>query len=79
MEKYHLIKRLEFYYLTSALSGFYAYSMKLNVIFVDDSGDNTDDGGNGNHCDNGLYNKADVNSNYSDGILSLKIKSITII
>ncbi|PHM69155.1 hypothetical protein [Xenorhabdus sp. KJ12.1] len=77
-------KKLGFYYIVLNIAADYAYSKKLNVIFEDDSGSGTNPNnggntGNGNHCDNGLYNKVDVDSNYEDGKFSLKIKSITLI
>ncbi|WP_446470879.1 hypothetical protein [Xenorhabdus stockiae] len=83
-EKIPFNKKLMFYYLVIRLGGDSMYSKKLNVIFEDDSGAGTNPNnggntGNGNHCDNGLYNKVDVDSNYEDGKFSLKIKSITLI
>ncbi|MCC8366907.1 hypothetical protein J8V57_11515 [Xenorhabdus sp. PB61.4] len=83
-EKIPFNKKMDFYYIILDFAGNYSYSKKLNVIFEDDSGAGTNPNnggntGNGNHCDNGLYNKVDVDSNYEDGKFSLKIKSITLI
>ncbi|PHM38317.1 hypothetical protein [Xenorhabdus innexi] len=81
-EKIPFNKRLEFYYLVVLIGGYGVFSKKLNVIFEDDSGNKGGTGGTGGHkndCDNGLYNKVDVDSSYEDGKFSLKIKSITLI
>ncbi|WP_340607846.1 hypothetical protein [Xenorhabdus bharatensis] len=83
-EKIPFNKKLGLYYIALDIAANYAYSKSLNVIFEDDSASGTDPNnggntGNGNHCDNGLYNKVDVDSNYEDGKFSLKIKSITLI
>ncbi|MCC8380812.1 hypothetical protein [Xenorhabdus sp. PB30.3] len=83
-EKIPFNKKLGLYYIALDIAANYVYSNSLNVIFEDDSASGTDPNnggntGNGNHCDNGLYNKVDVDSNYEDGKFSLKIKSITLI